>query len=220
MSLWSAPESNSPQMSRMDSTLPPKCLLLVAIVCCWTREATAGRSVSATSIPTTAAPADTTISECVVSPSGKVQLTAEIFGALGPRGPPGPPGGPRGDPGVPGPVGVPGARGETGAPGPPGKVGKRGRRGQVGESGVPGRPGEISFPGAPGPSGEPGERGPVGALGEKGFKGDTGPPGVPGRDSSCKSCEHSQCPPPVIPVTSCAEVFQCNPDSLLMDITT
>ena len=224
-------------MSRMDSTFLLKCLLLVAIVCCWIREATAGGSVSATSIPTasssttagrsvspissptTAAPTDPTISECVVSPSGKVQLTAEIFGAPGPRGPPGPPGGPRGDPGVPGPPGFPGPPGATGAPGPPGKVGKRGRRGQVGESGVPGRPGAIGFPGPPGPSGEPGERGPVGASGEKGFKGDIGPPGpvgypgVPGRDSSCKSCERSQCPSPVIPVTSCAEVFQCNPDS-------
>ena len=225
MSLWSASESNSPQLTRMDSTLSLKCLLLVAIVCCWTREATAGRSVSPTSTPTTAAPTDPTLSECVVSPSGKVQLTAEIFGAPGPRGPAGPPGGQKGDPGVPGPVGVPGAPGATGVQGSQGKAGKRGRRGQVGEPGVPGRPGDIGFPGAPGANGERGERGPPGPLGEKGFKGEfgipgpvgfqglPGPPGEPGRDGSCKSCERSLCPSPVIPVTSCAEVFQCNPDS-------
>ena len=222
MSLWSASESNSPQLTRMDSTLSLKCLLLVAIVCCWTREATAGRSVSPTSTPTTAAPTDPTLSECVVSPSGKVQLTAEIFGAPGPRGPAGPPGGQKGDPGVPGPVGVPGAPGATGAQGPQGKTGKRGRNGEVGGPGEPGRPGDIGFPGAPGANGERGERGPVGASGEKGLKGETGPPGPvgypglpgePGRDSSCKSCERSQCSSPVIPVTSCAEVFQCNPDS-------
>ena len=208
-------------MSRMDSTFLLKCLLLVAIVCCWTREATAGRMASTTSPNTTAVSPDPppTISECVVSSSGKVQLTAEIFGVPGPRGPAGPPGGPKGDPGVPGPVGVPGAPGATGVQGPQGKAGKRGRRGQVGEPGVPGRPGDIGFPGARGPSGEPGERGPVGPSGEKGFKGETGPqgfpgtPGTPGRDGSCKSCERSQCPSPVIPVTSCAEVFQCNPDS-------
>ena len=228
-------QSNSPQMSRMDSTLSLKCLLLVAIVCCWTREATADTSVYVypTSTPTTsssatagrrvspitAAPTDPTLSECVVSSSGKVQLTAEIFGIPGPRGPAGPPGGPKGDPGVPGPQGFPGPPGATGVQGPQGKVGKRGRRGEVGE---PGRPGDIGFRGAPGPSGTPGERGPVGPLGEKGFKGETGSPGprgfpgapgTPGRDSSCKSCERSQCPSPVKPVTSCAEVFQCNPDS-------
>ncbi len=211
----------------MDSTFLLKCLLLVAIVCCWTREATAGGSVSTTSIPptattSTAAPTDTTISECVVSPSGKVQLTAEIFGAPGPRGPPGPPGGPRGDRGVPGPPGFPGPPGATGVQGPQGKAGKRGRRGLVGEPGVPGRAGEIGFPGARGPSGERGERGPAGSPGERGFAGETGPqgpqghpgpPGEPGRDGSCKSCERSQCPSPVITVTSCAEVFQCNPDS-------
>ena len=218
-------------MSRMDSTLSLKCLLLVAIVCCWTREATAGgspttttagRSVSTTSPHTVSPDPPPTISDCVVSPSGKVQLTAEIFGIPGPRGPAGPPGGPKGDPGVPGPQGFPGPPGATGVQGPQGKAGKRGRRGEVGEPGVPGRPGDIGFQGVPGPSGEPGERGPVGPSGEKGFKGETGPPGpkgfpgtpgTPGRDSSCKSCERSQCPSPVIPVTSCAEVFQCNPDS-------
>ena len=150
MSLWSASESNSPQLTRMDSTLSLKCLLLVAIVCCWTREATAGRSVSPTSTPTTAAPTDPTLSECVVSPSGKVQLTAEMFGAPGRRGPAGPPGGPKGDPGVPGPQGFPGPPGATGVQGPQGKVGKRGRRGEVGELGEPEHGGKPGFPGVPG----------------------------------------------------------------------
>ena len=197
----------------MDSTLPLKCLLLVAVV----REATAGGPLSvpsSTTSPTPISPAN--ISECVVSPSGKVQLTAEIFGVPGPRGPAGSPGGQKGEPGQ---QGLPGAPGEPGVPGPQGNPGQRGRRGAAGKRGESGAPGAIGAEGPRGPSGEPGVdgvTGPQGSPGESGLPGppgNMGPPGVPGSDASCRSCNHSQCPSLVIPVTSCEEVFQCNPDS-------
>ena len=239
-------ESNSPQLARMDSTLPLKCLLLVAVVCCWTREATAGVPLGVSSSTTFPTPSPTTtpttsptttpttpgspsppvnISECVVSPSGKVQLTAKIFGAPGPRGPAGPPGGQKGEPGDPGPYGVPGAPGETGAQGRqgnPGRRGKKGARGESGEPGFPGPPGATGadgkiglrgYPGEDGERGPPGLQGPEGRSGPPGEQGERGPPGVPGSDASCGSCDRSQCPSPVIPAMSCKEVFQCNPDS-------
>ena len=214
----------------MDSTLPLKCLLLVAVVCCWTREATAGgRPISTVtappnlpSPPTTPGSPSPAISECIVSPSGKVQLTAEIFGVPGPRGPAGSPGGQKGELGEPGLQGLPGAPGEPGATGLQGNPGKRGRRGAVGERGEPGAPGDPGLPGEYGPKGEtgkPGDSGPPGPLGPPGDsgppgpQGDTGAPGVPGSDASCGSCSRSQCPSPVISAMSCEEVFQCNPDS-------
>ena len=206
----------------------------MAIACCWTREASAGATVT-TSIttpttitssptPTTApsSPPPTTISECVVSQSGKVQLTAEIFGAPGPRGPAGPPGGPKGDTGEPGQPGYPGAAGKNGAPGPQGSAGKRGRRGQAGEPGDRGAPGLMGAPGPQGRTGQPGRNGGDGRQGPQGPKGDSGlpgpkgvagSPGARGSDASCGSCERPQCPTVVIPASSCAEVFQCNPDS-------
>ena len=59
----------------MNSTLPLKCLLLlVAIVCCWTREDTAH-------------PGNDT--QCIASPAGKIEFSAEILGVLGPEGPQG-----------------------------------------------------------------------------------------------------------------------------------
>ena len=199
-----------------------KCLLLVAVVCCWTREATVGVPLGVPTSTTSPTPSPANISECVVSPSGKVQLTAEIFGAPGPRGPAGPPGGQKGEPGYPGQDGIPGAPGETGAPGPQGKPGKRGRRGAGGETGAPGFPGlpgargadgQIGQRGYPGDDGERGPLGPPGRSGPPGEQGERGPPGVPGSDASCGSCDRSQCPSLVIPATSCEEVFQCNPDS-------
>ena len=216
-------ESNSPQLARMDSTLPLKCLLLVAVVCCWTREATAGGPTGVpTSTTPTPSPLSPAISECVITSSGKVQLTAEIFGAPGQRGPPGPPGGQKGEPGYSGPDGAPGAPGETGATGPKGSPGKRGKRGARGESGEPGFPGppgatgadgKIGLRGYPGDVGERGPPGPPGRSGPPGRQGERGPPGAPGSDASCGSCDRSQCPSPVIPAMSCKEVFQCNPDS-------
>ena len=58
-----------------------------------------------------------------------------------------------------------------------------------------------------------GPQGPKGESGLPGPQGDAGPQGVPGSDASCRSCERPQCPTVVIPTSSCAEVFQCNPDS-------
>ena len=144
-----------------------KCLLLVAVVCCWTREATAGGCPISTvtippnlpSPPTTPGPPSPAISECVISPSGKVQLTAEIFGAPGPRGLVGSSAGQKGEPGDPGPEGA------SGAPGSKGRPGKRGRRGTGEETGAPG------FPGPPGVTGVEVPRGLMGKPGVDGERG-------------------------------------------------
>ena len=194
----------------MLSTSLLKLLLLVAVACSW------ARAGSAQPGPPPAPPAN--ISECVVSPNGKVQLMAEIFGVPGPRGPPGPPGGPKGEPGVPGPDGIPGLPGEIGPPGAQGRAGRRGRRGEVGDRGPPGEvgppggrgvngvdgvPGERGKPGPPGPQGPEGRTGEIGPVGPQGAQ---GPQGPPGKDASCGQC-------PMITSTSCKDVFEKNPDN-------
>ena len=79
----------------MDSTLPLKCLHLVAIVCCWTREDTAH-------------PGNDT--QCIASPAGKIEFSAEILGVPDPEGP-------QGAKGEKGRIGVPGMKGEIGLQG-------------------------------------------------------------------------------------------------------
>ena len=119
-------------------------------------------------------------------------------------------------------MGFPGPPGATGALGRQGKTGKRGRRGEVGEPGdvglrgppgVPGPQGPTGPQGYPGSDGAPGRRGPLGETGLPGPQGEPGPQGAPGSDASCGSCERPQYPTMLIPASSCAEVFQRNPDS-------
>ena len=130
----------SPQLTRMDSTLPLKCLLLVAIACCWIREAGAQ-------------PGNTT--QCFASPAGKIEFSAEILGVPGPEGPKGERGetGGVGKPGPRGAIGLQGKQGDLGDVGPTGPKGEKGVRGKAGQKGDTGRRG------LPGPPGEPGEHG-------------------------------------------------------------
>ena len=99
----------------MDCTLPLKCLLLlVAIVCCWTREDTAH-------------PGNDT--HCFASPAGKIEFSAEILGVPGPEGP-------QGEKGEKGHIGMPGPKGDSGPPGKKGDLGDAGPTGPQGEKGV------------------------------------------------------------------------------------
>ena len=130
----------------MDSTLPLRCLLLVAIACCWTREASAQ-------------PGNTT--ECFASPAGKITFSAEILGVPGPEGPKGERGetGGVGEPGPRGAIGPKGKQGDLGDVGPTGPQGEKGMRGKAGQKGDTGRRG------LPGPPGVQGEQGPPGHQG-------------------------------------------------------
>ena len=102
----------------MDSTLPLKCLLLlVAIVCCWTREATGH-------------PGNDTW--CIGSPAEKIAFIAEVLGVPGPEGP-------QGEKGEKGGIGVPGPKGESGPPG------KKGDLGDAGPEGPQGKKGDLVF---------------------------------------------------------------------------
>ena len=235
----------------MDSTLPLKCLLLVNVVCCWTREATAHGPGNGT--------------QCIATPAGKVEFSAEILGVPGPDGPKGEKGeeGGIGLPGPKGASGLQGKKGDVGDVGPIGPQGEKGVRGQKGQKGNTGRQG-VAGPdgvqgglgpqgerGLPGQEGPTGPHGPPGSTGPRGRQGVMGPPGGPGLQgppgvqgppgpqgepgdteltadefsrvtetlqknlSSLPLVQH-ECTAGLFPATavsSCKEVFQCNPDS-------
>ena len=164
----------------MNSTLPLKCLLLlVAIVCCWTREDTAH-------------PGNDT--QCIASPAGKIEFRAEILGVPGPEGPQGEKGekGRIGMPGPKGDSGPPGKKGDLGDAGPTGPQGEKGEAGQKGQKGNTGRQGSVGPPGVQGgqgpqggrgllgPEGPIGPQGPIGPVGPQGRQGVMGPPGARG----------------------------------------
>ena len=188
----------------MDSTLPLRCLLLVAIACCWTREASAQ-------------PGNTT--QCFASPAGKITFSAEILGVPGPEGPKGERGetGGVGEPGPRGAIGRQGQKGDVGDAGPTGPKGEKGMRGKAGRKGNIGRQGQ---PGPPGVQGSPGVQGPVGPQGEPGdtklvadeFRRVTETLeknlSVPLVEQKCTAGLF-----PATAVSSCREVFECNPDS-------
>ena len=169
----------------MDSTLPLKCLLLlVAIVCCWTREATAH-------------PGNDT--QCFASPAEKIAFIAEVLGIPGPEGPQGK----KGDLGDAGPTGPQGEKGENGRIGLPGPKG---------DSGPPGKKGDLGDAGPTGQQGEKGEAGQKGQKGDTGRQGSVGPPGVQGEpgqpgDQGLRGMF------PATAVSSCKEVFDSNPES-------
>ena len=157
----------------MDSTLPLKCLLLVVVVCCWARQVTAD-------------PANGT--QCIASPAGKVEFSAEILGVPGLQGPKGEKG-EEGGIGLPGPSGESGPQGEkgdhggVGPTGPQGGEGVRGQKGQKGNTGRQGQPGPPGVQGGLGPQGErglPGQEGPTGPHGPPGPTGPRGRQGVMG----------------------------------------
>ena len=227
-----------------------KCLVLVAVVCCWTREATAD-------------PGNGT--QCIASPAGKVEFSAEILGVPGLQGPKGEKGeegfiGLPGSTGASGPQGEKGDVGDAGLIGPQGEKGVRGQKGQKGNTGRQGQPGPPGVQGGLGPQGErglPGQEGPTGpqgppgptgpygrqgVMGPPGGRGVQGPPGVQGPtgkqgepgDTELTADEFSrvtetlqknlsslplvqhECTAGLFPATAvstCKEVFQCNPDS-------
>ena len=112
----------------MDSTFPLKCLLLVAIVSCWTREATAHPSND---------------TQCFASPAGKIEFSAEILGVPGPEGP-------QGEKGEKGHIGMPGPKGDSGPPGKKGDLGDAGPTGPQGEKGEAGQKGQKGNTGSQG----------------------------------------------------------------------
>ena len=124
------------ELTRMDSTLPLKCLL-VAIVCCWTREATAH-------------PGNDT--QCIASPAGKIEFSAEILGFPGPKGP-------QGEKGEKGRIGMPGPKGGSGPPGTKGDLREGGREGLTRSRGAhwsPGTPWSSGSSRSTGRRGSPG----------------------------------------------------------------
>ena len=142
-------------------------------------------------------------------------------------------------PGRDGRDGQPGRNGNDGVAGPPGRDGRDGIPGQTcgtGGSvlqGPPGLNGTDGEQGPPGPQGPPGQNG---ADGQPGPPGEQGPPGIPGtlndtaqqqlkddilntlrNEISKLGCCNTPSPEPLCDpegnITSCKELYQCNPDT-------